>query len=92
MNKFISTAVFLLACSAICLIVAIERYQSAVFTAKAIAAQLDGVEFESAGIPLISLVMGFVSVVFCVAGIRLLFDNRRSGNSAEGMLPDANKP
>jgi uncharacterized membrane protein len=92
MNKFISTAMFLLACSAICLIVAIERYQSAVFTAKAVAAQLDGVEFESVGIPLISAVMGFVSVVFCVAGMRLLFEHRRAENQPKGMLPDSSKP
>ena len=86
MNPFRSTGLFLLACSAICLIIAIERYQSAVLTAKTIAEQLDGIEFESVGVPLVSIVMGFVAVVLFAAGIRLVFESRASDSEPTGML------
>ena len=66
--------VFLIACAAICLTIAAERYYSAVQTATAIAEQIEGVEFESASLPTVSIVCGLVGIVMLVAGVRLLID------------------
>jgi uncharacterized membrane protein len=92
MKPLRSTGVFLICCSAICLIVAVERYQSAVVTGRKIADQLEGIEFESVGIPLVSTVMGFVAIVFLVAGIRLLLESRKSKIQTEPLLQVPNKP
>jgi preprotein translocase subunit SecG len=92
MNRFKSTAIFLFACAAICLIIAIERYQSAVATAKTVASQLDGVEYEASGIPLVSTVTGFVAVMFFVAGIRLLLEGRKAKTSSDQMLQVPSDP
>lgn len=92
MKPLRSTGLFLLACSAICLIVAIQKYQSAVATAEKIAEQLEGIEFESVGIPQVSMVMGFIGAVFLVAGIRLLFDSSQSKPQSDDMLQIPNQP
>ena len=69
-------AVFLIACSAILLTIAIQKYLNAVETAEAIAEHLEGIEFESVSLPIESSVCGFVAVLMFVAGVRLLFESR----------------
>ena len=68
--------IFLIAAGAILFTVAMERYNSAVTTAKAIADQIEGMEFESVGMPLVSSVCGLAAIVLLVAGAKVLFDSR----------------
>ena len=81
-----SIGALLLAGSAICFIISVERYLTAVRTAKAIMAQIDGVEFESVAVPIETTVCGLVGVVFLVAGFRLLFESFRNRPPANEML------
>ena len=86
MKPLRTTGIFLICCGVICLIIAIERFQSAVLTARKVTEQLEGVEFDSVGIPLQTTVTGFAAVVFFVAGVRLLWESRGSKGKAEAML------
>lgn len=87
-----SAGLFLLACAAICLIVAIQKYQSAVTTAKRIAEQFDGMEFESVATPQVSVVMGFVGAVLLVAGIRLLFEVPQPNPPTDDLIDVPRRP
>lgn len=89
MHQLRSIGAFTLACSLICFIIAFERYQSAVRSAKAIAAAIDGVEFESTRLPTVSVVAGLAGVALLVAGVRLLFESRRA-HKAENMSDEQN--
>lgn len=71
-----TVGIFLIACGAILLTVALERYYSAVETAKAIADQLEGIEFNSVAMPWESSVCGLAAIVLLVAGARTLFESR----------------
>ncbi|MFK7765961.1 MAG: hypothetical protein AB8B55_01880 [Mariniblastus sp.] len=79
---------FLLACSAICFIVAAERYQSAVEAAKKMMGPLEGFEVDSVSLPLVSSVCGLAGVVLFVAGVRLMFEQVKANRakSKDGML------
>jgi hypothetical protein len=82
-----SIGALMLACSAICLIIAIQKYVNAVTTAKAIAEAIDGVEFESVALPIETKVCGLAGVVLLVSGVRLLFESfRRREKPVDGML------
>ena len=70
-------AIFLIACSAILFVIAVQKYYNTVATAKAIADRIQGVEFESAAIPIETCVCGFAGVMLLVAGVMLLFESRR---------------
>ena len=78
--------IFLVACSAICFIIAVERYLTAVRTGKQIAAALEGVEFESVATPIETTVCGLFGIALFVAGARLLFQSVRKTNVDDGLL------
>lgn len=71
-------AVFLIACSAILLVIAFQNYQNAVASAKAIAEKIPGFEFESVGPPVETMVCGVAGVALLVAGTLLLLGAIRS--------------
>lgn len=75
MKSVRTLGVFLVACSALCFIMAWDRYQSAIREGKAIAEALKGIEFESVSAPVESIVGGLIGVVLLVAGARLIFDS-----------------
>ena len=79
-------AIFLIACSAIMFVIAFQKYYNAVETAKAIAGQIEGVEFEAVGMPVETSVCGFVGVLLLVAGARLLFESGRRRTKDEPSL------
>jgi len=79
-------AVFLIACSAILFVIAFQKYYNTVLTAQAIAEQIEGIEFESVGVPIETGVCGFVGVLLLVAGVKLLLDSR-GGNAGENEPP-----
>ena len=81
-----SIGIFLLACSAICLTIAIQNYISEVQTAKAIADLIEEVEFESVRMPIETIVCGLVGIMLLVAGARLLFESMRKPKSDSGKL------
>ena len=74
-------AVFLIACSAILLTIAVQKYLNAVETAEAIAEHLEGIEFESVSLPIESSVCGFFAILMFAAGVRLLFESRHHNKS-----------
>ena len=76
----------MLACSAICLIIAIQKHVNAVTTAKTIADSIDGVEFESVAMPIETKVCGLAGVILLVAGVKMLFESRQNRNPADGLL------
>jgi len=76
-------AIFLIACSAILFVIAVQKYYNAVATAKAIAERIEGVEFESAGLPVETSVCGLAGVMLLVAGVALLFESRRQRAAKE---------
>lgn len=78
--------VFMIGCGAILLTIAFERYYSVVQTAKAIAEQIEGVEFESVAMPTVSAVCGFAGVVLLAAGLRMLFESRHANKPDDGLL------
>jgi len=77
-------AVFLIACSAIMFVIAYQKYYNAIETAKAIAGQIEGVEFESVGVPIETSVCGFVGVLLLVAGAKLLLASVRKRDANDG--------
>ena len=82
--------VFLIACAGICVTIAIERYYSSVATAEAIAEQLEGVEFDSVSLPMVSKVCGFAGLVMLVAGGKLVVDSltSKTNNPDDGLLQE----
>jgi putative Mn2+ efflux pump MntP len=82
MKQLRTIGVFALACSAICFIIAIERYYSAVKTAEEVAERM-GLELESIGTPTESLVSGFASVLLLIIGTRLVFESIQKPKDAE---------
>lgn len=63
-----SIGLLMMACSLICFLIAYERYVSAVATGRAIAEQLEGVDFVAVRTPWISLVALALGVTLLVAG------------------------
>lgn len=90
MKSVRTIGVFLIACSALCFIMAWERYRAAVREGQAIAEALGGVEFESVSVPLESIVGALIGVVLLVAGARLLVESflRRSAPDGELLKSD----
>lgn len=86
MKSLRTAGFFLLACSALCFIIAIERYLTEVRTGKQIAAALKEIEFESVSIPIETTVCGLVGISLFVAGARLLFDSVRKSRPNDGLL------
>ncbi len=87
--KLRTIGLFLLACSAICLVIAAERYQSAVQAAKKMMGPIEGFEVKSVSLPLVSSVCGLAGVVLFVAGVRLMFEQVKANRAAakdDGML------
>ena len=78
--------IFFVACSALCFIIAIEQYLTAVRTGKQVAAAIEGVEFESVSTPITTTVCGLFGVALFIAGVRLLFVSVRSSNVDDGLL------
>ena len=76
-------AIFLIACAAILFAIAIQKYYSAVETAKAVADQIQGVEFDSVALPIESNVCGFIGILMLVAGTKLLFESRHHSNQGK---------
>ena len=76
-------AVFLIACSAILMTIAVQKYINAVETAKAIAERIPGMEFDSVSLPIESSVCGFFAILMFAAGVRLLFESRHQSNQAK---------
>ncbi len=70
-------AIFLIACSAILFVIAVQKYNNAIATAKAIADRIQGIEFESAGVPIETSVCGLAGVMLLVAGLILLLESFR---------------
>ena len=70
-------AIFLIACSAILFVIAVQKYYNTIATAKAVADRIQGVEFESAAMPIETSVCGFAGVMLLVAGVTLFFESRR---------------
>lgn len=68
-----SLGFYLLACSALCGVIACDFYQSEVRTAKAVARQMD-LTLESVEIPVETKVAGFLCVAIGVAGAICLRD------------------
>ncbi len=86
MKSFRTTGLFLLACSGLCFIIAVERYMTAVRTGEAIAAAMKGVEFETVSMPIETKVCGLVGIALLVAGVRVLFESVGKSNKDDGML------
>ena len=91
MKQRTSIGAFLIACSAICLIIAIERYYSALATAKQVAEMLEGVEFESVGIPIESIVCGLAGGVMLVAGVILIAERNHEPDQTSGLISESNR-
>ncbi len=86
--KLRTIGLFLLACSAICLMVAAERYQATVKAAQEKFAPI-GLEVSSVSLPLVSSVCGLAGIVLFVAGVRLMFEQVKANRAAakdDGML------
>jgi hypothetical protein len=77
-----SVGFYLLACSLLCAIIALESYQSRVGTAKEVARRL-GIRLESVDVPLQTKVAGFLSITMGVAGAVCLFDFYRNRQSVD---------
>lgn len=76
----------LLACSALCFVIATDTYLTDVRTGKAVMAALKGVKFESVPIPIETTVCGLVGIAMLVAGVRLLFESFRRSKAKDGLL------
>ena len=86
MKQLRTVGIFFVACSALCFIIATERYLTAVRTGKQVAAAIEGVEFESVSTPITTTVCGLLGVALLVAGVRLLFVSVRNTNLEDGLL------
>ena len=75
MKQIRSIGVFMIVCSAICGLIAWERYSTAKLTAEAVAERLDGVEFVSVAWPVSSIVAGTLGIVLLVAGVKCMADS-----------------
>jgi len=71
------TGVFLIACAALCGVIAYECYRRAVVAGQAVAELIEGIEFESVAVPIETKVASFVGVTLIVAGLICVF-NRSS--------------
>ena len=73
--------VFIFVCSLICLVIAVDKYYSAIATATVAASELakeiPGFELESVGIPNVTLACGTVGVMLLVASVILIFNSFR---------------
>ncbi len=73
--------VFIFVCSLICLVIAADKYYSAIATATVAASELakeiPGFELESVGIPNVTLACGTVGVMLLVASVILIFNSFR---------------
>ena len=73
--------VFIFVCSLICLVIAADKYYSAIATATVAASELakeiPGFELESVGIPNVTLACGTVGVMLLVASVILNFNSFR---------------
>ena len=78
MKQLRSIGVFMIVCSVICVLIAYERYSTAKATAKAIAEELEGVEFVSVGWPVTSIFAATLGVVLLVAGVKCVADSFQS--------------
>ena len=88
MNQHRSIGVFAIACASICFIIAVERYYSAVATAKEFANRIEGVDFVSAGVPNATYLAGFAGVVLLVVGVMLLFEAWRKHSNRDELIGD----
>lgn len=73
------SGIFLLCCSAICLIIAINKRQNLIQTGSQVAESM-GLKLESTGLPFDLVVTVFIGIVFLVAGLRLIWDSRKKKN------------
>jgi len=91
MKKRTSTGGFLIACSGVCLIIAVERYYSALATAKQVAEMLEGVEFESVGIPIESTVCALAGGAMLVAGVILIAGPKPEPDQNSGLISESSR-
>lgn len=92
MKQIRTISLFILACSVLCFVIAIERYLSAVRTGKEIAAALEGIEYESVRVPIETTVCGLAGVVLLVTGAKLLFDSVFNSKSNSDQVNGLLKP
>lgn len=78
MKQLRSIGAFLITSAAICGLIAYERYSTAKSTAMAVAETLEGVEFDSVGLPPTTIVAGLAGVILLVAGTKCFADSLRS--------------
>jgi uncharacterized membrane protein SpoIIM required for sporulation len=69
MQKLRSMGIFIFVCALFCLVVAVDKYYSAVKTAEALTERMPGFVLEQVSIPTVSLVTGFIGVMLLVAGV-----------------------
>ena len=69
--------VFIFVCSLICLVIAADKYYSAIATASELSKEIPGFELESVGIPNVTLACGTVGVMLLVASVILIFNSFR---------------
>ena len=84
MKQLRSIGIFAIACSAICFIIAVERYVSTIKTAEEVASRM-GLELESVSTPIETLVGGLVGILLFIIGGRLLFEAMRKPKD-DGMI------
>ncbi|MEM9941782.1 MAG: hypothetical protein AAF939_09340 [Planctomycetota bacterium] len=91
MNQIRSIGMTLFGGGLLCLLIAWDKYRSALETARLLVERLEGFELDSVAVPTTTWVMGFVGVVFTVAGLSCLIkwrsEQRSQSNSAQAMLP-----
>jgi len=68
-NNLRSLGVYMLACGALCGLIAWDKYYSVSKTGQELARRIPEIEFVSVGIPLISIVCGAGCVMLTVAGM-----------------------
>jgi hypothetical protein len=86
MKQLRSVGAFMIVCSILCFVVAYDRYQTNLVTAKALMNLdgFDGVEFDSVSVPMETYIAGFAGVVLLVGGFRCFLTWRSIQKQSEG--------
>ena len=86
MRQLRSVGTFLIVGSALCFIMAYERYATKLRTAQAIADSIEGVELESVSLPIETTVVGLIGVGLLVAGLKCVFNAFQEPKKEPGEL------
>lgn len=67
-----SMGIFILVCALICLTIAVDKYYSAIATAKLAAEKMPGFQLESVAIPPVTMTCGAVGMMLMVTSVILI--------------------